>query len=198
VLIKHTIQKVPMPSEKYRDLRSVFELHQAMEENQVILAYEGNFSPHITQSVLSLAEQNLDRNVTVNQTKRRAFNIAVECLQNISTHSNPNARNSIFIIGKDGDEFYISSGNMIKASKVQDLRRKLDQINNLDAVGLKQLHMQAIKESLNRKDTNNAGLGLISIARKSGNKLDYEFINIDNENSFFSFQASFDSDKETL
>ena len=187
-----------MQIEKWKDLRTIYELHKAMEENQVIVAYEGDFSPHITQSVLTIAEQNLDKKIQVNQVKRKAFNIAVECLQNISSHSDTNSAypNSIFIIGQEGNEFFIGSGNIIKSSKIGDLQRKLDQINNLDSDGLKQLHMQAIKESLNRKDSSNAGLGLISIARKSGNKLDYQFVNIDAENSFFSFQACFDKMQE--
>ncbi len=171
-----------------------------MEKNEVIVAYEGEFNPNTTKSVLLLAEQNLEKKVRIGPTKRKAFNIAVECLQNISTHSSTdvNTRNSIFLIGKDGDDFYISSGNLIKSSKVKDLQRKLDQINNLDAVGLKQLHMQAIKESLARTDTDNAGLGLISMARKSGQKLDYQFEDIDKENSFFSFQALLNQESEVI
>ena len=161
---------------------------------------KGEFNPKTTKSVLLLAEQNLDKKVSIGPTKRKAFNIAVECLQNISTHSSidVNTRNSIFLIGKDGEDFYISSGNLIKSAKVKDLQRKLDQINNLDAVGLKQLHMQAIKESLSRTDTDNAGLGLISMARKSGQKLDYQFEDIDKENSFFSFQALLNQESEVI
>jgi hypothetical protein len=187
-----------MPIDKISDLRTVYELHKAMEDNQVIIAYEGEFNSNITQSVLSLAEKNLDQKLEKGQTKRRAFNIAVECLQNISTHSDRNESfpNSIFIIGQEGNQFYISSGNTIKASKVESLQKKLEQINNLDSEGLKQLHMQAIKESLKRQESNNAGLGLISIARKSGKKLDYQFVPVDPDNSFFSFQASFKKSEE--
>jgi hypothetical protein len=74
---------------------------------------------------------------------------------------------------------------------VEMLQRKLEQINNLDTEGLKQLHMQAIKESLKKQESSNAGLGLISIARKSGKKLDFQFVPVDENNSFFSFQATF-------
>jgi hypothetical protein len=94
-------------------------------------------------------------------------------------------------MGQKGSDFFIRSGNVIKAEKVQNLQRKIDQINNLDKDGLKQLHMQAIKESLNKEECSNAGLGLISIARKSGQRIDYEFVEMDKENSFFSFHASF-------
>lgn len=180
------------------DLRAVYDLHKSMEDNHVIVAYEGEFSPGITQTVLSLAEKNLDQKIPTNNNKRKAFHIAVECLQNISTHSDSSGKlpNSIFVIGQEEGSYFISSGNMIKSNKIADLQRKIDQINQLDPTGLKQLHMQAIKESLNRQDTSNAGLGLISIARKSGKKLEYQFLDVDKDNSFFTFQATFDEKTE--
>lgn len=175
------------------DFDELFNLHSSMLDNQVIIAYEGEFNPQITQSVLSLAERNLDSKMEEGQTKRRAYNIAIECLQNISTHSDRDDKNPncIFVIGQRDGHYFISSGNTIKADKIERLKRKLDQINTLDPEGLKQLHMQAIKESLKNQTTSNSGLGLISIARKSGKKLGFQFTLIDPENAFFCFQASF-------
>lgn len=179
-----------------KSLRSVYELHKKLEENQIIIAYEGELNPQITSSVLSITEKNLDKNFLEANARRKAFHIAVECLQNISAHAvkNKNYPNSIFVIGKDGAEYFVSSGNVINANNVESLQRKIDQINKLDRDGLKQLHMQAIKESLHKQESSNAGLGLISIARKSGKKLDYHFVKMDEENSFFSFQASFNNE----
>ncbi len=176
-----------------KELNSLIELHKPLNANQIIIAYEGEFNSQITQSVLALAEKNLDNKLDQGQTKRKAYNIAIECLQNISTHSdrNGNNPNCVFLIGQDEGQYFISSGNAIRADKVEKLKRKLEQINTLDSEGLKQLHMQAIKESLRNQTKNNSGLGLISIARKSGKKLDFHFSVLDPENAFFSFQASF-------
>lgn len=175
-----------------KSLKSVYELHKKLEENQVIIAYEGELNPQITSSVLTITEKNLDKKLPEANARRKAFHIAVECLQNISAHSEKNLDypNSIFVIGKDCGEYFVSAGNVIKSVNVENLQRKIDQINNLDKDGLKQLHMQAIKESLHKQESSNAGLGLISIARKSGKKLDYQFVPMDDNNAFFSFQAS--------
>jgi hypothetical protein len=182
-----------MAIKNLKDLNSLIELHKPLNANQIIIAYEGEFSQQITQSVLSLAEKNLDNKLEQGQTKRRAYNIAIECIQNISTHSDRNNHNAncVFLIGQDEGRYYVSSGNTIRVEKIEKLKRKLEQINTLDSEGLKQLHMQAIKESLRNQTKNNSGLGLISIARKSGKKLDFQFTVLDPENAFFSFQASF-------
>lgn len=176
-----------------KSVNDLLHFHEADKSQHVIIAYEGELNPHITSSVISLAEKNLDRKQLELPSRRKAFHIAVECLQNISAHGEKESGsyNSIFIIGQNGPDFFISSGNVIKADKVENLQRKIDQINNLDKDGLKQLHMQAIKESLNKPECSNAGLGLISIARKSGRKIDYQFAELEGGNAFFSFHASF-------
>lgn len=176
-----------------KDMELVYDLHKTLVDSQVIVAYEGEFNSKITQTVLTLAESNLDQKNLALQAKRKAFNIALECLQNISSHSDRNEAfpNGIFMIGYDGDEYFVSSGNIIKQEKIEMLRSKLDLINNLDETGLKQLHQQTIKESLAKKETSNAGLGLISIARKSNQKIGYQFTIMDAENAFFTFQATF-------
>lgn len=164
-------------------------------QNNIILAYEGELNPQIATSVISLAEKNLDVKHLDYSLRKKAFHIAVECLQNMSHHAekNQDCPNSIFVIGQDGQDFFIRSGNVINADKVQSLKRKIDQINNLDTDGLKQLHMQAIKESMSKQDCSNPGLGLISIARKSGRKIDYRFDEMDRDSSYFWFSASFRS-----
>lgn len=165
------------------------------EDSHIILAYEGELNSQMTSSVINLAEKNLDRKKIDVSLRRKAFYIAMECLQNISAHAERNSEypNSIFVIGQKGSDFFIRSGNVIKAEKVQNLQQKIDQINNLDKDGLKQLHMQVIKESLSKEECSNAGLGLISIARKSGKQIQYEFVEMDRDNTFFSFHASFQS-----
>lgn len=175
--------------------KSVPEFTNNSDTKNIILAYEGELNPQIATSVISLAEKNLDVKHLDYALRKKAFHIAVECLQNMSSHAEKNNDfpNIIFLIGHDGPEFFIRSGNVINAGKVQSLKRKIDHINNLDTDGLKQLHMQAIKESMSKQDCSNPGLGLISIARKSGQKIDYRFIEMDTDNAYFWFSASFKS-----
>ena len=91
-----------MASPKIQNLSIIFDLHKSMAENQVIVAYEGELNAKVTQSVLSLAESNLDQKKVATQAKRKAFNIALECLQNISNHGDRSEEspNCIFIIGQ--------------------------------------------------------------------------------------------------
>jgi len=60
----------------------------------------------------------------------------------------------------------------------------LERVNNLSKEELNQLYKQKIKEG-RLSEKGGAGLGFIDIARKTGQKLVYSFLKIDEEKSFF-------------
>ncbi len=176
-------------------MRYVYELHKAMQEQSLILVYEGEFTQEITKSVLAMAERNMDSMGEESSVKRKVFNVMVECLQNIVKHgegykmSEEYEYNSVFMIGKRGDEYIIASGNPLANEDVEKLRDKLDQVNSLDKDGLKQLYKDIIKTT-SLSDKGGAGLGFVDMARKSGQKLEYDFVDIDGKTSFFSLKTT--------
>jgi hypothetical protein len=89
------------------------------------------------------------------------------------------------MIGKIGSEYNIITGNYILNKNVIPLRDKLNRINVMSKDELKEYY----KEILNNdefSDKGGGGLGMIDIARKSGQKLNFNFIEVDNQYSFFS------------
>ena len=64
-------------------------------------------------------------------------------------------------------------------------------INSMDKDGLKEYYQSSLNNSM-VSDKGTAGLGMIDIARKSGNKLDFEFLKINNETSFFCLNVKID------
>jgi hypothetical protein len=61
----------------------------------------------------------------------------------------------------------------------------------MDKEGLREYYQTSLESSMiSTKGT--AGLGMIDIARKSGNKLDFEFLTINEETSFFCLNVTID------
>lgn len=172
-------------------MKYIFDLHQTMLEQNLILVYEGEFTQEITKSVLAMAERNMDSSGEESSIKRKVFNVMVECLQNIVKHADDVEDNNsaVFMIGKQENEYIIVSGNPIKQDTVDDLKKKLDQINSLDKEGLKTLYKDIIKNT-EISDKGGAGLGFVDMARKSGNKLEYDFVDMKDGNSFFCLKSS--------
>lgn len=166
-----------------------------MLNQSLILVYEGEFTQEITKSVLAMAERNMDSFGEEGAVKRKVFNIMVECLQNITKHAvsydaDSYGKNSaIFMIGKQKDEYVITSGNSILSEEVDSMIKRLENINSLDKEGLKELYKDIIKNG-KLSDKGGAGLGFVDMARKSGNKLGFAFEKIDDKLTFFSLKTT--------
>ncbi|MEA2042476.1 MAG: SiaB family protein kinase [Bacteroidota bacterium] len=177
--------------DKQNSLDFVYDFYLRMKKNKVHLAYEGEITHQITKAFTSLTENNMSLENDTNSVQKKVFHVMVECLQNISKHSE-NRHNiisskdgrGIFLVSKNEDEYNITTGNSINNDKVDGLKKMLENINSLDKDGLKQLYKQQMREG-RLSPKGGAGLGFIDIARKTGEKLIYSFLEIDDSNSFF-------------
>lgn len=170
----------------------VYDFYEKMRLNNVSLAYEGEITHQITKAFTSLTENNMVQEEDDNSVQKKVFHVMVECLQNISKHSEPPPNNSstnkdgrgIFVVSRCDEAYNVITGNIILNSKIAGLKKMLDNINELDKVGLKKLYKQQIREG-RLSDKEGAGLGFIDIARKTGEKLVFSFLPIDDSFSFF-------------
>lgn len=176
------------PIKEYYDY--IYSFHQEMLENKFCLVYEGEITHQITKAFASFAESNMEKEMADINLKKRVFHIIIEALQNICKHSvdeeytEPFIKNGIFIIGKYEDEYHIITGNKISNTKIKWMQTLLEKINVQDKKGINELYKKTLKEG-KLSDKSGAGLGLIDIARKSGNPLEFYFEKIDNNLSFF-------------
>ena len=88
------------------------------------------------------------------------------------------------VVTKYGSGYKISTGNFINSSKIKFLKDKIDKINSLNEEELKDMYKFILNhQKLSAKG--GGGLGLVDIARKTGNKLEYAFLNYNNEYYFY-------------
>lgn len=170
----------------------VFDLFEDMQRNNLNYIYRGLFTQTITDDILLLTEACMSNVGEDSKIKKRIFTILVEGLQNVTRHqeidgneaaTDPNQA-GIFIIQNQGGKYYITTGNPILKANIPTLTKQLEKINGLDPEALKLFY----KEVLNDNKISNkggAGLGLIEMARKSGNKLDFGFSDINDNYSYF-------------
>jgi len=137
----------------------------------------------------SIINQEEDKSV-----RKKFNNILVESLQNMGHHSKQlgNTSNSdlILVVSKKG--FYkIITGNLIENINVPDLEKSLVEINSMDPDELRAYYKKVMaNETFSDKGT--AGLGFIDMARKTGQKLEYQFYKMDDKYSYFAFQVKVD------
>ena len=167
----------------------VYDIYNQMKDNDINLIYEGEITHEITKAFTSLAEKKLENEQESSSVQRKVFHVMVECLQNISKHADidhktPYSKRGVFMINKTTESYSIITGNIIENEKISELRNLLNDINEKTKEELNTLYKKQIREGA-LSDKQGAGLGFIDIARKTGEKLDYHFIKINESFSFF-------------
>ncbi|MBS3770401.1 MAG: SiaB family protein kinase [Bacteroidales bacterium] len=177
-------------------LEFVYDFYRSMKAHEITLVYEGEITHQITKAFTSLTESNMAKEDESDTVQKKVFHVMVECLQNISKHADTFgsddylfAGRGIFMVSKGNEDYHVTTGNVIENRKIDELTDMLEEINTLDKEGLKQLYKKQMREG-RLSDKGGAGLGFIDIVRKTGNKLEYHFLPIDETNSFFLLSSS--------
>lgn len=172
----------------------IYDYYQKMQNKNIVLAYKGNVSGDLFNCILQLAENKLDKIELRAKLKKKVFNILVEILQNIYHHydelkaEDHEYYSVVFLLSKVGKEYNIITGNHVMIERVEMLKERIDSINAMTPQELRAIY----RERLNHGDVSEkggAGLGIIDIVRKSGEKLVYDFKPINDDYSFFSLQV---------
>ncbi len=172
-------------------MKYIYDLHQSLSEHHLILTYEGEFTQEITKSILSMVERNMDSTGEESSIKRKVFNVMVESLQNIVKHAGNNGKtnhSAVFMVGKQDERYTIITGNPMDSGDIDLIKGKIDKVNELDKDGLKSYYKEIIKNT-KISEKGGAGLGFIDMARKSGQKLAYDFQDMGNKQSFFALRS---------
>ena len=120
--------------------------------------------------------------------KKRVYKIIVECLENIYRHSEVDEHKkllpSIFLICKNDIYYEIITGNYVQEQQAEKIKENVEKLNSLGIDGIKKEHLHILSEG-RISDKGGAGLGMIDIALKSGNKLECLFLPVENSSLLF-------------
>ena len=182
--------------EKKSFVEFILDMYKYLRDYELSLVYEGEITQPIIKAFLSLTETKMMQHEEPGAVQRKVFHVMVECLQNVSKYSDSSIEQNylyagmgVFVITRSATEYRITTGNAMETKKIPDLKKTLEKINNMDKEGLNEAYKKQIKDG-HLHDKGGAGLGFIDIRRKTGNVLSYEFMEIDDEFSFFILASS--------
>lgn len=180
------------------DIKVIYNIYNALINDNLSLVYHGNFSDDVTAKILDLSENNIDDGVNKNNIKRKVAFIVVESFQNVIRHKEDievdgeDDLSGLFLTRNIGKDYLITSANIIDNDSVGSLKDLLKNINSLSKEELKELYLKKLEAS-ELSERGGAGLGLIEMARRSGNKLEYDFEKIDEQFSYFYLRVKISS-----
>lgn len=181
-------------------IADVYSFYRKMEDEKIILSFKGTFSEELLTSILHIVESKMGEMQIDVKKKKRVFNVLVECFQNLYHHIEElggpvsgldHHKSALIIVKYDAGTFTITTGNYVMMDRVGELKRKLNRVNELNEEGLRELYRMKLEQE-GRTEKGTAGLGLIDIARKSKNKLDYDIIDVTESIGFFCLSVFID------
>ncbi|WP_160164136.1 SiaB family protein kinase [Nafulsella turpanensis] len=185
-------------------MKKVYDFFQLLQGDSLSLFYQGVTHDDITEKLISLSDTNIRSQSDLSRIRKRVAFAISECFQNIIRHKDlPRERQksaalpSMFMIRNIRQSYYIGSVNLVKKDKAGKLEQQLQNLNNLSSEELRQLYLQLLP-SVELSEKGGAGLGLIEMARKSKQKLEFDFRSLNKSFSLFFMQLSFSEEVQSI
>jgi hypothetical protein len=181
----------------------IHSLYEKSRKGDLVMTHEGEINSDLITRFLNGVESSLLQEGELSKLIRKVYNVLVEALQNLFHHLEippkdyldtinlpENCRYAFCTLVRESKGAYkITCGNFVSNKYTQFLRDRIEQLNYLSTVELKELY----KRILNNDEFSSkggGGLGFIEMARISGHKLGYDFIKYDDRYSFFVLEVN--------
>ena len=159
----------------------------------IILFYKGNVDSDVINHILDTVEDKMVEMNEQSKLRKKVYNVLVESLQNLYHHvdkvpgdyeDQTSEKFGLLVVKKVEDGYKIITGNFVHAGNIEKLEEKIKRINRSSHEEIKELYKFILNhQRISAKG--GGGLGLVDIARKTGNKLEYAFKEYDDTYSFF-------------
>jgi len=157
------------------------------DDGKLYITHFGELNSEKISSITIKTEEFLINKGEIKKVVKNLFNSLIEGLQNIINHgesSSSGGQLSYSIIGEQKNQYVITLSNLINNDKIKKISSSIDRLNKVDYAGLKAIYIETLTNG-EISEKGGAGLGLITMAMKSKNKIHYESHPINNKLSLF-------------
>lgn len=155
---------------------------------KLLLTHLGEIKSDTITNLSEKAESKLFEISAAKKNIKNIFNILIEGLQNIKNHGELGPENnkiSFFHMYDLEDSFICNFSNLIDNNYIENISINIDHLNTLERPELKALYLETLTNGQISKK-GGAGLGLIIMAMKSKNNIQYKTFSIDSNLSMLS------------
>lgn len=182
-----------MLAKQYRAFKS------ALDERGIVFSFSGYLSEGILYSLGDALRQKMALEDTDISTIKKVFSVFVEQSQNIIRYSAEKVRGNLgksvelssgmVSIGTENGRFFIVCANTILDEDVERLRGRLETLRAMDKDAIKAYYKEQLREPP-EEGSRGATIGLIEIARRASQPIEFDFERVDAERHFFCLKVS--------
>ena len=178
----------------------LYQLRTTLKENQIVFCYSGYVTERILSSIGETIKMKLEAEETDMSTTKKVFSIFVEGVQNVIRYSaerideeeketDLDLRYGLIVIGNTlNNGIFIQCGNLILNEDIKMMKLRINEIEGKNKEELKKLYKKKMLEGP-EKHSKGASLGLVEMARRSGQPMEFEFESVNDTYSFFCVKA---------
>jgi len=172
---------------------NILNLRNNLNKCGVIMSFTGPFSQGIIEEIGDALRNYLENKNNSRGNIFKVFSVFIEQTQNIKNYAYqlPEQKDQekillsgILNIGHKEDNYFVSSGNLVKKADVENLENRLSAIQSYNKKELASVYRDKLRNSPENV-SGGAGLGLLEMARKASEKIYFDFEKIDENYSFF-------------
>jgi len=161
-----------------------------------------SFNGFISEGILFALGDALKKKMSADETNavtiKRVFSVFVEQAQNIIRYSAETLAekdleinrisSGLITVGSDDGRFFVACGNVMRREDAKPLQARLEKIRDLDPAGIKAFYRERIMDT-DEAGSKGASLGLIEIARRASEPIQFDFFDIDERTTFYCMKA---------
>ena len=173
------------------------DIQKTLRAKRILTCFSGRFSQGLIEEMGEAIKKHMESEERPKNDIFNVFSIFIEQTQNIKNYMSGKetrdvyqfiVNSAIVCIGTSAEGYFIWSGNNMESADIPPLRSQLEIIASLDKDGLKKLYREQIKKDVTPGKVG-AGIGLIDIARKASQPIEYCFEPIDDRFSFYEIKV---------
>jgi hypothetical protein len=160
------------------------------------------FNGIVTEGILFALGDALKKKMALDEanasTIKRVFSVFVEQAQNIIRYSTETTvegdqrenrlSSGLITVGNERGRFFVICGNALRREDAPSLRARLEKLQSLDPAGIKAYYLEKIKDPEDAS-SKGANLGLIEIARRASEPIQFDFMDLDDQTTFYCMKA---------
>ncbi len=179
------------------DIARLYDLKEGFTREEILICFSGPFSHSIIEELGNAVKKYLEIEQLTKASLMDVFSIFIEQTQNVRNYacmktaegnSDHDFNCGIVVIGKAGEKHVVSAGNIVERRDIAGAIDRLDSLRPMDKQALKAAYKEQLRNS--QSDPKGGGLGLIDMARKASEPLEYAIREIDDRYCFFSMKAT--------
>jgi len=181
-----------MLAQEYYDFKS------GLNDKGIIFSFTGYISEKILFALGEAIRQKMALEDVGPGLTKKVFSVFVEQVQNIIRYSDDRLAgrddpsmvlsSGVITVGKEEERFFVVCGNVVSNNSMDRLKQRLDYLVGLDKAQLKAYYKEKLKEPP-EEESQGATIGLIEIARRASEPVEFDFHHVDRERAFFCLKA---------